>query len=121
MNYSKYLSLDYAPSVDFVQKQIKELEDSVAGYESPIKIYTNQMAERIMEQREDGIYTQIISQTAIDVDKEELKKALAYDRDQFRQGYEAGRADGYAEGSQDILHAMIDILKENGYKVELDD
>lgn len=90
------------------------------SYEPPITVY-NKIVKEHIEQRENEVYSEVIEQMAVDIDKEELKRALAYDRDQFRQGYEAGLAAGYAEGSQDILQVMIDILKANGYKVELGD
>ncbi|MBO5811388.1 MAG: hypothetical protein J6R32_11260 [Bacteroidales bacterium] len=58
-------------------------------YNSPIKIFENAMQEQIQE-KENQIFTTIKSQIAVDVDKDELLKALRYDRHQYEQGYEDG-------------------------------
>lgn len=54
-------------------------------YKSPIQIYTNGPTFKEME---DGILRATIS-CGVHVDKDELIRALAYDRDQYRAGYEA--------------------------------
>ena len=51
-------------------------------YESPITIIQDQMRM----QMEDSIY-KAVQYFNVDVNKEELIKALAYDRDQYRKGY----------------------------------
>lgn len=51
-------------------------------YESPITIIQDQMRM----QMEDNIY-KAVQYFNVDVNKEELIKALAYDRDQYRKGY----------------------------------
>ena len=55
-------------------------------YESPIEIFSNQM--RI--EQEENIYKAVLKQ-AIIVEKDELIKALRYDRDQYDKGYRDGR------------------------------
>lgn len=57
-------------------------------YESPIEIMMRDIASRIAEQEENAITAEVSRQMAINVDKDELKKALAYDRDQYNKGYE---------------------------------
>lgn len=42
----------------------------------------------------------------IDIDKDELLKALKYDRDQYNQGYSDGKAVGYELGYQKALEEM---------------
>ena len=64
------------------------------SYESPIKL-TNTMDSIVNRVREEGdkkIY-ECIANYGIDVNKEELEKALRYDRDQYVKGYADGRAD----------------------------
>ena len=51
-------------------------------YESPIKLYT---MEPIIDW-EDEIYKQILKYNIV-VDKEELLRALRYDREQYNKGY----------------------------------
>ena len=53
-------------------------------YRSPIEIYTQ---EPIFKEMEDGIVRATVN-CGVHVDKEELLKALAYDRGQYERGYE---------------------------------
>lgn len=64
------------------------------SYESPIKL-TNTMesiVRRVREEEDKKIY-ECIANYGIDVNKEELEKALRYDRDQYVKGYEDGKAE----------------------------
>lgn len=53
------------------------------SYESPIELITSQYCSSI----EDAIYQSVLK-VGIDVDKEELIKALEYDRGQYKKGYD---------------------------------
>ena len=60
-------------------------------YESPInitKIYED-IISQIQEQTESLVF-QEIQRVGVYVDKEELTKALQYDRDQYEKGYKEG-------------------------------
>lgn len=59
------------------------------AYIPPITIYED-IANQITEFRDNQIYTQVRMQ--VDVDKEELLKALAYDRQQYEKGFEDAKA-----------------------------
>lgn len=60
-----------------------------------------------------------VVEAGVTVDKEELLKALAYDRGQYEKGYEDGKRDavltierdryneGYAKGTQDAMELMV--------------
>lgn len=61
-------------------------------YESPIRLLTQQLETSIREQRDKQIF-EAIQKYGVDVDRDELIKALAYDRDQYDKGYADGRAD----------------------------
>ena len=62
-------------------------------YQSPIDIiYTEQQTKL-----ENSIY-EAVQKVNINVDKEELIKALKYDREQYNKGYTNGYADGYTDG-----------------------
>lgn len=72
------------------------------AYESPINITYHEgqlpdfrsiherIANDITEQRENAIMASITEQMAIDINKQELLRALKYDRDQYNKGYEDG-------------------------------
>ena len=59
-------------------------------YESPIDVIYNDIQIQVIEHTEEQIY-EAIQQCDIHVDKEELIKALQYDRKQYEKGYEDGR------------------------------
>ena len=54
-------------------------------YKSPIDIIYGQM-----ETQTEGTILKAIQRVGVDVDKDELVKALKYDRDQYRKGFEDG-------------------------------
>lgn len=64
------------------------LESYVLGYESPITLIA-----REMETKMEGDVMNVVQQYGINVNKEELLKALMYDRDQYAKGYAKGRRD----------------------------
>ena len=69
-------------------------------WDSPIKI-TEEIVKQMDMVVEDGIM-KAIQKVNIDVNKEELLKALAYDRNQYEKGFDAAmmmkeKADGCAE------------------------
>lgn len=55
-------------------------------YQSPIEL----ILKHIVEEHEDGLYHSLVYHYGVDVDKEELVKALQYDRDQYDKGYQDG-------------------------------
>lgn len=68
---------------------------SEIGYESPITLIVGEM-----ETKMENDTMQIIQRYGIDVDKEELLKALKYDRDQYDKGYRNGHIDGVLQGER---------------------
>lgn len=67
-------------------------------YESPIQI--TQIGERIgteLVEKEEAYIFSVVKRMYVDVDKDELVKALAYDRGQYDKGYIDGRAARDAE------------------------
>ena len=64
-------------------------------YKSPIEILTSNAYNTISKNVDDAIM-QAILDVSIKVDKEELIRALQYDRAQYKVGYNAGYEDGYA-------------------------
>ena len=71
-------------------------------YESPIEIHqTSTQYTAIFDKEKDSMILKAVQGVGVDVDKEELLKALKYDRQQYQKGY----ADGIEE--------LIDRLKMN--------
>jgi flagellar biosynthesis/type III secretory pathway protein FliH len=77
------------------------------SYESPINIYQD-LANEIAEMHDNTVYMKI--REIVDVDKEELLKALAYDRDQYDKGYTDGYRRGLEEGKQTAMIALANSI-----------
>lgn len=60
------------------------------SYESPITMYTERIAKDIVE-KQDAYLMECVRKVGFDINKDELAKALAYDRDQYNKGYHDGR------------------------------
>ena len=58
-----------------------------AAYESPIEKVYRDIQRQMMKQDEDNIMVAVNQAVGYTVDKEELIKALQYDRDQYKKGY----------------------------------
>lgn len=75
-------------------------------YHSPITLnYTDPIIESVTKSQ-DGYVVKAINNMGIEVDKEELVKALQYDRDQYYKGFKNGYelAEGkYIEGIKNLL------------------
>lgn len=72
-------------------------------YESPINLIQKEL--RIAH--DNGIL-KAISEVGIDVDKDELIKALRYDREQYQKGYE----DGFKEAYKNIITRINEVIRE---------
>lgn len=78
-------------------------------YESPITI-TERFVNKAREQMENDIMNNVLTVVAeygINVNKDELFKALQYDRNQYNKGY----ADGYSEFAFDFYKAFREHYK----------
>lgn len=87
------------------------------GYISPIII-----AFDIVSDIEKGTETAIktfLERIGVDVNKEELVKALEYDRGQYRAGYQNGYLDGEKKAEKEILgliHSKCEVCDKEWYK-----
>ena len=71
-------------------------------YKSPINIFEKQ----IVTEFENGVY-KAVREVGIEVDKDELFKALEYDRNQYIAGY----TDGKREATKEILNDINELLE----------
>lgn len=74
-------------------------------YESTIKIFAGQ----IKTNYQDAIFS-AIQNVGINVDREELLKALEYDRGQFDKGWEEGFHDGFVHGLEIAIIEVENII-----------
>jgi hypothetical protein len=73
-------------------------------YESPISIAVNSFIKEQTERVDKEILYQATMQTGINIGKEELIKALRYDRDQYDKGY----SDGYEEAIRGFAERLCE-------------
>lgn len=92
-------------------------------YKSPIQIIEDQLHNQIITDYENGIMKALM-RYQIHVDKEELLKALQYDRGQYEQGYQDGlNADKWIPCSErlpKIGQCVLIQLDMNEYDSEYD-
>lgn len=77
--------------------------NSLEGYESPVKVYQSELQTTI----EDKIL-HVAQSIDIDIDKKELLKALEYDRNQYKKGYEAG----YKRAIEDVTESSCFTMRD---------
>ena len=70
------------------------VEEDDTMYESPVNLYTmaDEIQKRVNDETEQYIY-EYVRNICVTVDKDELFKALKYDRDQYAKGYADGKRD----------------------------
>lgn len=76
------------------------------SYESPISIIYGDMQTKL-----EGDVFKAIQNCNIEVNKDELLKALAYDRNQYHKGW----LDGYAQAAEEIVHCKYCKHAEHWY------
>lgn len=62
-------------------------------YESPITRFVNDALTQITRDEENNLIHEVQQVVGYCIDKEELIKAIRYDREQYQKGYEDGRKD----------------------------
>lgn len=67
-------------------------------YESPITMFVEQIQEELKKKQEETVVKAVFN-AGFNVNKDELYKALKYDRNQYDKGY----ADGYSERDSEIV------------------
>ena len=83
--------------------------DGAPGWESPVSTYIQRVSTEIAEKTDAYILEQIHN-IGVHVDKEELIKAISYDRNQYEKGYKRGYGDGYSKGIDDCFERLREII-----------
>lgn len=86
------------------------------SYESPIEI-THKLTKMELEKRIEGDILRAVYSYGIDVNKEELIRALQYDRGQYYKGYEDGYRDGASEVAAKIFAEIEMFVSPFSYPV----
>lgn len=77
-------------------------------YKSPIELIIKDYHMQIVKQQEDNVY-RAVQEYGVTVDKEELVKALQYDRNQYEKGYK--------DAINDVLKTLEKVSAEYPYKI----
>jgi flagellar biosynthesis regulator FlbT len=72
-------------------------------YKSPIEVFFNDVRTRMIEEQDNKIL-KAVTDMGINVNKDELYKALQYDRDQYDKGFR--------DGKRFVLNKMVEFLNE---------
>ena len=72
------------------ENTVLKIDPTFKSYESPITRITEETIKRVIE-GEEGYLMECVRNVGFNIDKEELRKALLYDRDQYEKGYSDGR------------------------------
>ena len=99
---SRDKQIAYKISKESVDKIFPKRDIDILGYESPIQTIIGQMRTEY----ENGIYKAIQEQGVI-VDKDELIKALQYDRNQYDKGY----INGYNRMASEVAREIFEDIK----------
>lgn len=82
-------------------------------YESPIEVFVKKTARQAAKQLDDAIEIELqlaLDEIAVNVNREELLKALQYDRDQYEKGYEDGKKE-FAEKLKEKIDELMEELE----------
>ena len=71
----------------FPKRDISDID--LSGYKSPIEVMIERINGQIKYEAENAVYEEV-RRIGVDVDKNELIKALKYDREQYYEGYRRG-------------------------------
>jgi len=90
-------------------------------WESPVKMTwsepdfiqteTQKIVKEITKQHEDCITYAINRTMGYEVDKDELIKAMQYDRNQYDKGYQEGYLDGVRDGKQSLFNKLQEFME----------
>lgn len=80
------------------------------GYQSPITFAFGEMTSEFIKQDEEAVLKAVM-RCNVQVDKEELLKALKYDCNQFDKGFNAGFVEGCSAVEDLLFYCDEDFLK----------
>lgn len=85
-------------------------------YESPITKLMSDISSQMIKEDEDHLMHEVTRAVGYEIDKDELLRALRYDREQYRRGYN--------DGTREVLqHAELAIkqIREDMSKLDCDE
>ena len=86
------------------------MQIDIEGYESPLQLIYNELGQRIEKSIADNA-VRVVQEYGFNVDRDELIKALRYDRGQYDVGYLKGYDKGYIDGQIDAMPTKTNITE----------
>ena len=83
-------------------------------YESPITQIIADISSQVREAQDGRLIYEVQQAIGYDINKEELIKALRYDRNQYQKGYEDGRKDNEWIPVSERLPSSEEYIENNG-------
>lgn len=99
--------MNYADIIAVLEWEDKCERRIKMSYNSPISVIIQMVDEHIKEvqkQEETAVVAEITRQMGVNIDKDELIRALNYDRHQYEKGYVDGRMSGKNEIESKLVH-----------------
>jgi flagellar biosynthesis/type III secretory pathway protein FliH len=97
--------MEYKVNKESVNKFFPKKELDFSHYESPIEVIVGQLRME-QEKKLEGDIFRAVQDYGITVEKEELIKALQYDRQQYEKGYKYGYEDGVTYGVRKMMERL---------------
>lgn len=88
-------------------------------WQSPIHMIQEEIAQKVADDFDNQVY-QATMRVGIEVDKDELVKALEYDRNQYKKGYMDGFLNAEKELTNISIKSFIDELTDELYDLVAD-
>lgn len=86
------------------------------SYKPPIEFFHNDtledIASKIVKETDDRIVCEVNMQCGVNINKDEMIKALTYDRDQYNIGYLEGYTRGLQEGKVTAMTQLASSILE---------
>ena len=73
---------------DILKEEMEQLDRRSVMYKSPIEKIYGEMQSQMIKQDEMNMMLSVNQAVGYEVDKDELQKALSYDRNQYQKGYD---------------------------------
>lgn len=105
----------------------KDIVADALGYSSPINFTIKEVANDIRANIEDKLFYEVKEEINVDIDRDELIKALNYDRDSYNKGYLKGFEEGKRMAMLTLGESLVkkyggdsDEIRENGMSDDLE-
>lgn len=95
-----------------IDKILSHYSEAMSQWVSPITQTISEIQSKMIKDQEDELLIEASQAVGYTIDREELIKAMNYDREQFAQGYEKGHERGYTTGYAKAISDFAEKMKQ---------